>query len=78
MGLDMYAWTVDPADLDDQDVTRQVDVYDVLQEAVIHSVVLDWQAIAINPDIDVSLLVNLAQGGDQVFHLHVLLRCLND
>ena len=26
MGLDMYAWTVDPADLDDQDVTRQVDV----------------------------------------------------
>lgn len=26
MGLDMYAWTVDPADLDEQDVTRQVDV----------------------------------------------------
>jgi len=26
MGLDMYAWSVDPADLSEQDVVRQVDV----------------------------------------------------
>lgn len=26
MGLDMYAWAVDPADLSEQDVVRQVDI----------------------------------------------------